>query len=182
MGRGTRRGSACCESLPKSGKSAEKVEKSEAAGWKSLPKSGKSAERGRDSQCCRPEISTQRAEISRKGQRNPVPSPGNLYPNRGNQPKKVEKSEAAVWKSLPKERETAEKGRESQVCFWEISTQIGEISRKGQRFPQPPVGNLYPNGKNQRKRQRNPQFPPRNLYPKGENHPKRQKNPKLVML
>ncbi|EFF68930.1 hypothetical protein BUTYVIB_00734 [Eshraghiella crossota DSM 2876] len=45
MGRGTRCGSACCESLPKSGKSSEKVEKSEAAGWKSLPKQRETAER-----------------------------------------------------------------------------------------------------------------------------------------
>ena len=29
----------------------------------------------------------------------------------------------SVWKSLPKQRETAEKGRESQACLLEISTQ-----------------------------------------------------------
>ena len=38
---------------------------------------------------------------------------------------------AAGWKSLPKQRETAEKGRESQACLLEISTQITKIGRKG---------------------------------------------------
>ena len=55
------------KSLPKSGKSAEKVENPGATGRKSLPKSGKSAEKGRETQSCRSEISTQIGEISRKG-------------------------------------------------------------------------------------------------------------------
>ena len=38
-----------------------------------------------------------------------MPPTGNLYPNSGNRPKKVEKPRAAVRKSLPKQRETAEK-------------------------------------------------------------------------
>ena len=56
---------------------------------------------------------------------------GNLYPNQGNQPKRVEKPGATVRKSLPKSGESAEKGRESQHRRSEISTQIGEIRRKG---------------------------------------------------
>lgn len=39
---------------------------------------------------------------------------GNLYPNRGNQPKRVEKPVPARWKSLPKSGKPAEKGRETQ--------------------------------------------------------------------
>ena len=56
---------------------------------------------------------------------------GNLYPNRGKQPKRVEKPELACWKSLPKSGKSAEKGRETQSRRSEISTQIVEISRKG---------------------------------------------------
>ena len=48
---------------------------------------------------------------------------GNLYPNNENRPKRVENHGAAGWKSLPKQREIAEKGRESQCCRLEISTQ-----------------------------------------------------------
>ena len=36
-----------------------------------------------------------------------------------------------LWKSLPKSGKSAEKGRETQCGRLEISTQIGEISRKG---------------------------------------------------
>ena len=60
--RGTRRGSACCESLPKSGKSDEKVENPELACWKSLPKEQKSVEKGREIRSRRLEISTQKAK------------------------------------------------------------------------------------------------------------------------
>ena len=56
---------------------------------------------------------------------------GNLYPNRGNQAKRVENPSTAGRKSLPKSGESAEKGRESQHRRSEISTQIGEIRRKG---------------------------------------------------
>ena len=38
---------------------------------------------------------------------------------------------AAGRESLPKQRETAEKGREPQACLLEISTQITKIGRKG---------------------------------------------------
>ena len=60
----------------------------------------------------------------------PPPS-GNLYPNRGNRPKRVENPVVAIRKSLPKQRKSAEKGRDSCSRHSEISTQIGEISRKG---------------------------------------------------
>ncbi|HAI91981.1 MAG TPA: hypothetical protein DCM21_05485 [Butyrivibrio sp.] len=36
-----------------------------------------------------------------------------------------------LWKSLPKSGKSGEKGRESRACLLEISTQIGEIRRKG---------------------------------------------------
>ena len=47
------------------------------------------------------------------------------------QAKRVENPSAASWKSLPKQWETAEKGRESQCSRLEISTQITGNSRKG---------------------------------------------------
>ncbi|HAI92087.1 MAG TPA: hypothetical protein DCM21_06030 [Butyrivibrio sp.] len=52
---------------PNSGNLTKRVEIPSATGWKSLPKSGKTAEKGRDSWCRRLEISTQTAEIGRKG-------------------------------------------------------------------------------------------------------------------
>ena len=58
---------AVWKSLPKQRKSVERVEIPSAAGCKSLPKQWKCAKEGRDSQCCRPEISTQTADIGRKG-------------------------------------------------------------------------------------------------------------------
>jgi len=45
--------------------------------------------------------------------------------------KEVENPVATVRKSLPKSGKSAEKGREIQSCRSEISTQIGETSRKG---------------------------------------------------
>lgn len=54
MGRGTRRGYAGCESLPKQRKSAEKVEIPVAAGCESLLKQRKSAEKGREIRNRRP--------------------------------------------------------------------------------------------------------------------------------
>ena len=60
-----------------------------------------------------------------------MPPVGNLYPNSGNRPKKVEKPRAADRKSLPKQRKIAEKGREAYSCRPEISTQTAEIGRKG---------------------------------------------------
>ncbi len=56
---------------------------------------------------------------------------GNLYQNSKNLPKRVENPGFVFVKSLPKQRETAEKGRESRVCFWKISTQISNISHMG---------------------------------------------------
>lgn len=67
MGRGTRRGYAGCESLPKQRKSAEKVEIPVAAGCESLLKQRKSAEKGREIRSRRSEISTPRTEIPEKG-------------------------------------------------------------------------------------------------------------------
>ena len=43
----------------------------------------------------------------------------------------VENPGATVRKSLPKQRKRGEKGRESRCCFWEISTQISNISHMG---------------------------------------------------
>ena len=53
-----------------------------------------------------------------------APPVGNLYPNSEKLPKRVENPSAAGWKSLPKQRKSAEKGRETPV---------------------PPFVNLYPN-------------------------------------
>ena len=55
------------KSLPKQRKSVEKVEIPDATVRKSLPKQWKCAKKGRDSQWCRPEISTQIAENREKG-------------------------------------------------------------------------------------------------------------------
>ena len=60
-----------------------------------------------------------------------MPPFGNLYPNSGNVQKRVEIPSAAVWKSLPKQWKCAKKGRDSQWCRPEISTQTAEIGRKG---------------------------------------------------
>ena len=60
-----------------------------------------------------------------------MPPTGNLYPNNENRPKRVENHGAAGWKSLPKQREIAEKGRESQCCRLEISTQTAGNSLAG---------------------------------------------------
>ena len=81
-----------------------------------------------------------------------MPLLGNLYPNSGNQPKRVEipgaafgksllkqqksaerveNPDAAFGKSLPKQRNTVEKGRESHSCRPEISTQTAGNGRKG---------------------------------------------------
>jgi len=54
-------------SLPKQRKPAKRVEIPVVAGWKSLPKQRKSVEKGRDSKFPRSQISTQIAEIDRKG-------------------------------------------------------------------------------------------------------------------
>ena len=43
---------------------------------------------------------------------------GNLYPNSGKQPKKVENPELAYWKSLPKQWETAEKVENPELAYW----------------------------------------------------------------
>ena len=80
-----------------------------------------------------------------------MPLVGNLYPNSGNQPKKVEIPSAPgrislpkQWKpakkveipdaacriSLPKQWKSAEKGRDSHCRRPHISTQTAEISRK----------------------------------------------------
>ena len=55
----------------------------------------------------------------------------NLYPKGGKQAKKVEIPVAAVRKSLPKRRETGEKGRDSCSRHPEISTQKAEIPEIG---------------------------------------------------
>ena len=56
---------------------------------------------------------------------------GNLYPNSGKQAKKVENPELACWKSLPKQRKSVEKGRETQSRRPEISTQTAGNSPAG---------------------------------------------------
>ena len=78
--------------------------------WKSLPKSGKTAEKGRET---RP------------------PPVGNLYPNSGKPGKRVENPALTVRKSLPKQRKSAERVEKPRAAGREISTQIGETSRKG---------------------------------------------------
>ena len=71
------------------------------------------------------------AETGRKGRDSHCSPVGNLYPNRGNQPKRVEIPCLAGWKSLPKWRKPVEMGRDSHCRRSEISTQNAEISRKG---------------------------------------------------
>lgn len=54
----------------------------------------------------------------------------NSLPKQQKSAERVENPATAVWKSLPKLRKTAEKGRESQCRQLEISTPIGENRRK----------------------------------------------------
>lgn len=88
----------------------------------------------------------------KKGRESLMPLLGNLYPNSGKRPKRVENPgfafgkslpkfpifliwvenpSTAIRKSLPKQRETGEKGRESHSYRPEISTKIAKICRKG---------------------------------------------------
>ena len=55
---------------------------------------------------------------------------GNLYPNSRKSGKKVEIPSIAGWKFLPKRRKSRKKGRDSQYCRSEISTQIAGNRRK----------------------------------------------------
>ena len=64
-----------------------------------------------------------------------MPPVGNLYPNSGILPKRVEKPRAAGWKSLPKSGKPAEKGRDSSPRPPEISTQTTKNPEKGRNFP-----------------------------------------------
>ena len=60
------------------------------------------------------EISTQTAEISRKGRESQSRRPEISTQMGGKTAEKVENPSAAGWKSLPKQRKSAEKGRETQ--------------------------------------------------------------------
>lgn len=64
-----------------------------------------------------------------------MPPVGNLYPNSGILPKRVENPRAAGWKSLPKSGKPAEKGRDSSPRPPEISTQTTKNPEKGRNFP-----------------------------------------------
>ena len=93
---------------PNSGKPGKRVEILDAACRKSLPKQRKSRKKGREPQTSLSEISTQTVEISRKGRDSQCPPAAYLYPNSGNQPKRVEIPRATGRISLPKQRKSAE--------------------------------------------------------------------------
>ena len=75
-------------SLPKQRKSAKKVEIPRATGRISLPKQRKSAEKVEIPKSRRSHISTQTAEIGRKGRDSQVPQVAYLYPNSENRSKR----------------------------------------------------------------------------------------------
>ena len=116
---------------PNSGNQRKKVEIPAAIARISLPKQRKIGRKGREPHIHRPDISTQTVEFNRKGRDSQVPQVAYLYPNSKNQPKRVEILTAPGRISLPKQRKSAEKGRDSKCLCPEISTQTVEISRKG---------------------------------------------------